>query len=203
MSTFDWPSTAPFQAARFESSYEANVFAATSPLGGDTQVVAIPGDKFRARVTIRASTAAERADVEGFFAMVRPSPALSVHRIAMHFLPRPEPLGTLRGSPQVSGSHSALATQATITGTNGQTVKRGDLLGFPNQTVMVTADATVSGGGVTLSFVPPLRFALSNGQTVTWSKPPITWAVVGLPMWSYLLGQVAEECVVELMEAWG
>lgn len=204
MSTFDWPSSAPFQAARFESSYEAHIFAATSPLGGDTQVVAIPGDRFRARVTIRATSAIDRADVEGYFARVRPSQSLSVHRIAMHFLPRPEPLGTLRGAPQVAGSAAVLATQATIaSATNGQTVKRGDMIGFPAQTVMITVDAVVSGGGVTLDFAPPLRYALANGNAVTWSKPPITWAVVGMPMWSYIPGQIAEECVVELVEVWG
>ncbi len=204
MSTYDWPTSAPFLAARFESSYEANVFAAMSPLGGDVQVVSVPGDRFRARVTIRAASASERADVEGFFARVRPSQSLSVHRVAMHFLPRPEPLGTLRGAPQVAGSPAVLATQATIaSATDGQTVKRGDLIGFPNQTVMVTVDTVVSGGGATLTFVPPLRYALANGNAVTWNRPPITWAVVGIPMWSYLPGQVAEECVVELMEVWG
>lgn len=203
MSTFDWPGTAPFQAARFESSYEANVFPATSPLSGDTQIAAIPGDRFRARVTVRAASAADRADVEGFFARVRPSQTLSVHRIAMHFLSRPEPLGTLRGAPQVAGSAAVLATQATIaSATNGQTVKRGDMIGFPAQTVMITVDAVVSGGGFTLNFVPPLRYALANGNAVSWSRPPIVWAVVGMPMWSYVPGQVAEECVVELLEVW-
>ena len=152
MSTYTWPTSAPFQAARFESSYEANVFAATSPLGGATQIVSVPGDRFRARVTIRATSAIDRADVEGYFARVRPSQSLSVHRIAMHFLPRPEPLGTLRGAPQVAGSVAVLATQATIaSATNGQTVKRGDMIGFPAQTVMITVDAVVSGGGVTSS----------------------------------------------------
>jgi len=203
MSTYTWPTSAPFQAARFEWSYEANVFPATAPLGGDVQVAAIPGDRFSGRLTIRAATAVDHADVEGFFAAVRTSKTLSVHRIAMPFLPRPEPLGTLRGAPQVAGSHNALATQVTITGTNGQTIRRGDLLGFPNQTVMITADAVVSGGGMTLSFSPPLRYALSNGQTVTWNRPPIVWAVVGAPTWSYIPGQNAEECVVELVEVWG
>ena len=203
MSTYTWPTSAPFAAARYESSYEASVFAATSPLGGGTQVVAIPGDRFRARVTLRAATAVERADVEGFFARLRPSQTLSVHRIAMHYLPRPEPLGTLRGAPQVAGSVNALATQATIaSATNGQTIKRGDMIGFPSQTVMITADAVVSGGGVTLDFVPPLRVALANGTAVTRSKPPITWAVVGMPMWSYVQGQISEECVVDLVEVW-
>lgn len=203
MSTYTWPTSAPFVAARYESSYEANVFAATSPIGGGTQVVAVPGDRFRARVTLRAATAEERADVEGFFARLRPSQSLSVHRIAMHYLPRPEPSGTLRGAPQVAGSVNVLATQATIaSATNGQTIKRGDMIGFPSQTVMITADAVVSGGGVTLDFVPPLRVALANGNAVTWSKPPITWAVVGMPMWSYVQGQISEECVVDLIEVW-
>lgn len=204
MSTYTLPTTAPFKAARFElSPGSANTFTATSPLSGDVQSVVLPGDRRRARLVFPYAYAAERAQLEGFIEKLRPSQnGISVHWLRMHHLARPAPRGTLRGAPTVNAVANALATQVQIaSGTNGWTLLRGDLIGFPNQTVMVTDDATVSGGAITVN-TSPLRYALAVGHAVTWDKPPFTWAIVGLPMLPYEPGGLSGEVTVELMEVW-
>ena len=115
-------------------------------------------------------------------------------------LARQIPRGTLRGSPTVNGSHAVLVSSISINTTTGYTLKRGDLIGFPNQTTMVTADATAVSSAITALIAPPLRYALSNGNAVTWDKPPLLWLIVGIPMWSYEPGGVSSEVVVDLME---
>ena len=201
MSTIVWPGAAPFMAAKWESGYDANVFASQSPLSGDVQTVSVPGDRFRARVTITAGTHAERAQLEGFFASLRVSQSFSANRLQIWHLARPTPRGTISGSPTVQAVAAQLATSVAISTSAGVTLLRGDMIGFPGQTCIVTADATANGSGVlTASIAAPLRSALAIGDAVTLTQPKMLMLVAGMPMWSYSPGGVGEQVTVDLME---
>ena len=203
MSTIAWPGTAPFVAARWESGYDANVFVSQSPLSGDVQSVAIPGDRFRARVTIPAGTHAERAQLEGLFASLRCSQTFSANRLQIWHLARPTPRGTVSGSPTVQAVAAQLTTSVSITTPSaGMTFLRGDMIGFPNQTCIVTADATANGSSIaTVSIAAPLRSALAIGDAVTLTQPKMLMLVVGMPMWGYDPGSVGtDQVTIDLME---
>ena len=202
MSTITWPGTAPFVAAKWQSGYDANVFVSQSPLSGDVQSVSIPGDRFRARITIPAQSYAERAQLEGFFASLRCSQTFSANRLQCWHLARPTPRGTISGSPTVQAIAAQLATTVSIQTTAGVTLLRGDMIGFPNQTCIVTADATANGSGVmSVSIAAPLRSALSVSDAVTLSQPKMLFLVAGMPMWGYDPGAVGVDTVtIELME---
>ncbi len=201
MTTIALPSTAAFQAAKFEAGYDANVFASQSPLDGSVQTVNLPGDRFRARLTLPAATSTDRADVEGFFASLRPSQSFSANRLQCHHLARPAPRGTLRGSPTLQASAAQLATTISIQTTAAATLLRGDLISLGGQTVMVTADATANGSGVMSATISPaLRAAVSSSSAITWDKPTFLWLIVGMPMWGYEPGYVSQSVTMELME---
>jgi hypothetical protein len=112
-----------------------------------------------------------------------------------------QPRGTLRGSPTVSGGHAAGASQLAIAGLNGQTIKRGDILGVPGHLLRAQEDGTVSGGIVTIGIRGKLRTPLLHGDTVTWNAPTTTFQAQGRPEILYLAGY-SPEFTLELVERW-
>jgi hypothetical protein len=100
-----------------------------------------------------------------------------------HFLAwdpmRTVPLGTMRGTLTLSGSHSAGTNSLTVTGGAGQastTLLAGDKLqlgtGLGTSQLVVVANATANGSGVaTVTVEPALRIAFSGGAAVAWDKP--------------------------------
>lgn len=201
MTTIALPYAGAFLAARFEMGYDANVFASQSPLDGSVQTVNVPGDRFRARLTVPATTTDSRADMEGFFASLRPSQTYSANRLQCHHLARPAPRGTVRGSPVLQASAAQLATTLSIQTSAGATLLRGDLIGIGGQAVMVTADATANGSGVMSATISPgLRDSASTSAAITWDKPTFLWLIVGMPMWGYEPGGVSQSVTLELTE---
>lgn len=100
------------------------------------------------------------------------------NNLEMWNLGRPQPLGTMRGSPTLATAASIGATTLSISnvGEAGKTLKQGDYLGVgtlhTQQVLMVVADTTLDGSGAgTLSISPALRFAQPSGSVVVWDKP--------------------------------
>ena len=101
---------------------------------------------------------------EALFAQLRGR----ANRLRMGHPRRRLPRGTMRGTPALSGAHSALASTLNISGTG--TLLAGDLLGVgDDQVVMVTADCLA--GLTAVPITPPLRKAKTAGQAVTWDWP--------------------------------
>lgn len=97
------------------------------------------------------------------------------NRLIMGHWGRPIPNGTLRGSPILGSPVAAGARTMTISNANG-TVKRGDILGLPNQLVMVTADASPDiGQNMTVNFAPAARANYNSGTSVVWRNPTTSW----------------------------
>jgi len=89
---------------------------------------------------------------------------------------RPAPEGTMRGTPTLNATVTAGATTMVLTGvTNGDTLLAGDWLQIgdglgTSQLVKVMANATASGGTMSVTFEPPLRAGFSSSTAVTWDK---------------------------------
>jgi hypothetical protein len=116
------------------------------------------------------------------------------NQLAVWNFARPEPVGTMRGSMTLSGSHAAGAVVLSIdagAGEAAKTLKAGDLVGFGSGTnqhlVMIVEDATANGSGViSVNIEPPLRNTFSNGTAVTWDKPKALFRLENDKVsWSY------------------
>lgn len=71
--------------------------------------------------------------------------------------------GTVNGGGQTG-------TTLAVSGVSGS-YGRGEYLQFGNELKIITADATVSGGNVTLSIAPAIRTSPSGGAGVTFDTP--------------------------------
>lgn len=102
-------------------------------------------------------------------------------------IPRPVPIGTMRGTMVLSGAHAAGDTTLVIdagVGEAGETLKAGDMLGFgttvETHLVMVVDDATANGSGViTVNIEPPLRNGFADATPVVWNYPKTLFRLEG------------------------
>lgn len=126
-----------------------------------------------------------------------------VNHLAVYDVARPAPLGTLRGTLTLSGSVSAGATQLTVSGGNGGTVKAGDSFqigtGLSSQLVVASEDGTA-----TFKFGAPLRTAFNAGTAVTWDKPVMHCRIISdQPNWAYQAGNLLMTGgAIDLIEDW-
>ncbi len=101
----------------------------------------------------------------------------SVNYLLAWDIARPQPEGTMRGTPTLASSVAAGAVSIVLTGvTSGDTLLTGDWLQIgaglgTSQLVKVMANATAS-ATLTVTFEPPIRLGLSfaSGTAVTWDK---------------------------------
>jgi hypothetical protein len=166
---------------------------------GSITTYALPGARWMATVNFETSyEGGMRNAVEALLVSLKGGG----NRLQMPYWGRLAPVGTLRGSPVINANAAAGAEQVQITA-NG-TVKRGDILGILGQIVMMTADASPSGGVMTVSFQPALRAAVTVGTAVTWNAPKINWipktSIAG-PFIS-LPNQIRPGLQLELIEAY-
>jgi hypothetical protein len=168
MSTITWPTDIQIGGADYGIEFDVQINIMRN---GAIQTYGLPGARWMSTISFEPEVEQmQRPRIEALIAQLEGG----ANRLAMHHHGRPVPNGTLRGSPTVNNTAAAGAKSIVLTNVNG-TVKRGDLLGILGQLVMVTADASPSGGTMTVNFVAPLRNAATVGTSVTWNKPAINW----------------------------
>lgn len=168
MTIIAWPTT--FQVSAFDLSIAYDVQIVVSRNGRVT-TYGLPGARWSATLTFPNQNETNgRPAVEALLVSLKGG----ANRLSMHHLGRKQPNGTLRGAPVLNGAHLAGAEQLTLKNAFG-TLKAGDMIGVPNQLLMVTADATASSGFMTVQTEPPLFSGYTDGTTVTWDKPTTLW----------------------------
>jgi len=142
---------------------------AASPFAGSEQVTDLLNDYWRMTVSLPDSPQAWGAWREAFIASFRGQ----VNWVALHHFVRPQPVGTMRGTPTLSADHAQGAAALAITGgTAGGTLLAGDMLGVGGLLFMVQSDVTLDGSGAgSVPIVNRLRVAQSSGALVTWDRP--------------------------------
>lgn len=172
MTTYAYPATRAFAPATWEWGLRANVIVSQSPLNGATTTYEVPGARWRAVLRYPQSMHVDRAAVEAFWASVRGQ----ANRVSLWHIGRPVIRGT---AVSATVAASALASTITVSGTNGQTLLAGDMvgLGSSGQLVMVTADATIASGTATVAVSPPVRAAVSGGTTLVTTRPTALFMV--------------------------
>jgi hypothetical protein len=126
---------------------------------------------------------------------------------------RPVPLGTYRGSPNLTATANAGdttitfgdATQADKTLTVGDWLQIGTGLGT-SQLVIVVAPATANGSGIaTVQIQAPLRIPYAISTPVFWSRPRGHFRRTpgsGRTAWTPFAPGVTQGFAIDLIEAW-
>lgn len=136
-----------------------------------------------------------------------------INHLALYDVVRPVPVGTMRGSLTLNGTHAGGSATLSITGGAGQagtTLKAQDWLqigaGVGSHFCMVTADATANGSGViSVNIEPPLRAQITSGVVVAWNQPlcHMKRSDAGDVGWNYERGNLGRGGVVlDLIEQW-
>lgn len=107
MSTYDWP--ASLEPAACTLMLEPNVREFISPYTGAYEVVDLVGERWRMQLSFPDALRATAAAQEAFLNRLR-----GIHLVRAPYFDRPEPLGTLRGSPVLSASAAQGATSLSI-----------------------------------------------------------------------------------------
>lgn len=95
--------------------------------------------------------------------------------VALWHFGRPEPLGTMRGSPILNATMAQFSRTMLITATG--TLVAGDMIGVGGQLFQV-ADASQGGGLLTVTTVNRSRAQLAAGAAVTWYRPTASFVMV-------------------------
>lgn len=148
---------------------QANQRVGASAFGGSEQAVDLLNDRWMMDVALPDSLHVAAAAREAFIASFRGQ----VHWVALWHFVRPQPRGTMRGTPVLVGAHAQGAAVLNITGgTAAGTLLAGDMLGVGGLLCMVQSDVTLDGAGAgTVPIVNRLRVAQAAGAAVTWDRP--------------------------------
>lgn len=161
-----WPASIRVRTCSFVP--QTNQRANASPGGGSEQVVDILNDRWIVMVSIPMRRHTNAAAVEAFLASFRGM----VNTVNLWHFVRPQPRGTMRGTPTLSAAASQGAASLSITTTAGATLLAGDMIGVGGLLLQVQSDAAADGAGaMTVTLVNRIRTALASGAGVTWDKP--------------------------------
>jgi hypothetical protein len=199
MTTYSWPTS--LKASMFEAQLVPNVRSFASPYGGAAQSIDLLGERWRFMIELPPCLPVQSGEREAFFTKLRGG----AHRVSLWHMARPQPVGTMRGSPTVTSNAAQGADTIAITTTASATVNAGDVLGLTGgHLVMAAGDATANGGGaMTLTLANRLRAAVSAGAAVTWYQPKADFMMVdsgGVPI-GHGPG-VSGPIQVEFVEVW-
>jgi len=160
---------AAFEPRTVQLDLVTNQRVRADPFGGSEQATDLLNDRWTMSCALPDSPHAWGAWREAFIASFRGQ----TNWVALHHFVRPEPRGTMRGTPTLVGSHAMGARTLAITGgTAGGTLLAGDMLGVGGLLCMVQSDVTLDGAGAgAVAIVNSLRVAQSGGAAVTWDRP--------------------------------
>lgn len=199
MTTYAWPSGREFHPVGFTWGVRDNSRSFVSELSGAMQTMGLPGTRWAVLMEFSNRTPDERARVEGFLARVRQQ-----HRIEMHRLDRPRPIGTINlAGVTLAAPASAFASSISLAGCGaGSTIQAGSMLGLGSQLLMVAQDAVADGAGaMTVHLTHMLRAAHTSGASVVLNKPTAQWILKTGDIDFARYKTLATPLVVELMEA--
>ena len=185
MTIYAWPPT--WLPSRFEMRVLPNTRTFVGPYTPTTQIIDLLGERWTMNFDLpQDSDPILGGAREAFFDRLK-GPA---NQIALWNLIRPQPQGTLRGTPTLTGTVAQLANIIAISTTAGATLRAGDHIGIAGQVCRVMADVTADGTGAMASVEvqPRMRNAVAAGAAITWYQPtanfmlkaegvPTTWRV--------------------------
>lgn len=172
MTTLAWPTLSRTAPRDVEWGYRANTMDFPSPLSGSVQTVEMPGIRWLVAFTLENLSEDDAGPLRAFVARLRGRAG----RFTLHPFHRPEPRGSLRGTPLVKGAGQSGTTLLIDGCAVGATLLEGDFIGVNGELKMVVADATADGAGeMTLTIEPPLRASPADNAAITLQRPTATF----------------------------
>ncbi len=204
MSNYTWPAGRDWLPSRFRMQVLPNERCFTGYYSGQSQAIDLLGEYWTCQLTLPSRRSASLGALrEAFFEQLRGRS----NTLQLWNLKRPEPRGTMRGTPTVRTTTAQLANEVDIQTVAGKTLEPGDVIGFGSQVsrVMGTVTLTADGSGHidNVPVWPRVRAAVTAGAPVTWDKPLITFRMAdgaGVPI-DWTLANVSDEIAVALVEA--
>ena len=168
-----------------------------SPFAGSEQVVDLLNDRWNASMTLPNKRHADAARNEAFIDALRGM----TNTVNLYHFARPVPLGTLRGAPTVVYATGKGATYLIVSGTPGQTLLAGDMVGIGGLLLRVALDTGVDGTGIMgVTLANRLRKDIPAGTAVVWDKPTAPFRKVSQSSVRYVPGY-AEGASIDFVEA--
>lgn len=194
----DWPSDWLVSAMTWRLQPMTRV--TTSPYSGAQQVVDLIGDRWAVDVRLSPMTLAEAAEREATLGRLRGM----LGTVTLWHLLRPEPRGTMRGTPVLASAAARGAQTLAITTTASATLLAGDMIGIGGELLMVAAPATAGGtGAMTVTLTGRLRGAHAAAAAIVWDRPRATFRVQAQAGIGTSYGPAIGEAVdLELLETW-
>ena len=200
-STISWPTAREFQPSRMSWGVSTSRTGWVSVYTGQTQRISHLADRLRVSMDLPL-VLKELAGGREAYLMAATSAG---NWVRLHHMQRPQPLGTMRGTPTVSATQAANSREISITTTAGATLLAGDVFGVANQLCQCGYGGAVAdgAGAMVVPLVLPLRRAVTAGAAVTWDKPTGTFQILTLdPLFDYQAPQMQMGLTVELSEVY-
>jgi hypothetical protein len=201
MATYTYPNTRAFVPATAEWGLRPNVIVNTSRFNGSVERLELPGSRWVATLSYPEARAldADAAEREGFWSKIS-GPA---NLISLWHPLRPNPRGTMRGSPTITSAVAQGATVLPISTTAAATLQPADMISAGGMLFMVVTAAVANGGGsMSVSVSPPARLPILSGAAVTWDRPTALMMPTGEVRIPYRAGRVQSRITVDLVEVW-
>lgn len=157
------PTTKP---ANTEWSIVSNARTFVSPLTGAIQTAQRTGNRWSVTLTYENLFDSERAVMQGFLAQLTAT-ANNFYLEDHSYSRRADGAGT----PVVNGASQTGNTLTTDGWTGTYAMRIGDFFEVNGELKMAVADATITAGAATLSFVPELRSAPADNAAITITNP--------------------------------
>lgn len=178
---YTYPNLLEYFPDSFTLEIRSNAYVSTSGADGSTRTVEVPGARWFIELGYPSSgDRNRRRKLEAYWGKVRGQ----VNRVQLWHFVRPAPVGTMRGTPTISGAVAAGAVQFNINTPTGNTLLAGDMLRIGQQLIMNTTDATSASNLLQVNSNVPLRAAASNLDAVIWDRPVATFMTqsAGVPI---------------------
>ena len=178
MTTYAWP--AALRPSAFEAQLVPNVRSFSSPYGGASQALDLLGERWRFALELPACMPHESGVREALFTKLRGG----AHRVSLHHMARPQPVGTLRGLPTLKTTAAQGASSIVLAGCTGLNLlyragfeADGDADGMADGFSQYNSGTT---GGIT-SRRDPSRARQRGPGGPCGGNPGRYWRVVGSP----------------------
>lgn len=197
MATINWPANIQTGPVDYAVEFDVQI---TVYRNGRITTYGLPGARWTCSVRFEHDLEhLMRPRVEAMLVGLRGG----ANRLSMPHWGRPQPNGTLRGTPTLAAPVAAGAQSIQMTNCNGG-VRAGDFLGLPGQFFMVMADANPFATNMTVQVDPAIRAAHNSGTPVVWNKPTTLWiprsAIAG--PFPYSQNKVRPAFSADFVEAW-
>ena len=175
MATLDWPAGLAWQPEEFTLGVRTPKSRFVAAYTAQVQSLSHLADRYVVQLALPPVYEPQAGEREAFFAQL-----LSAGDwVRLWHMQRPQPLGTLRGSPTAAATGTGVRS-ITVNTTPGATLRPGDMLGAPSQLLQCAyPGATANGSGVmVMPLVLPVRRTIPAGTGLVWNKPTGTFQLL-------------------------